>query len=302
MSARLRQLRREDHKLANRLGTRHSVVREVDRALDFREHSGVDSCLRERHAGILAVVVQPHRKHLGVERDQGADERFLIADHHHLADERIRPDRVLECGRSDVLAAGRHDDLLLAAGDGQETVSVEVADVAGLEPALIIERLRGRLRVLPVLLEDVHALDLDLAVVDHPNRDTGERGADSADLRLGGEVHGRRGGRLCEAVALQDHNAEAVEEVPEVFAERCGTGDRVLDVAAHRRPQLAVDQTIEQGELDFRHEWDGLADSQGLRVLDGEVRGRTEDLALAPCFSLLLRGVVHLLEHAGNRE
>ena len=56
----------------------------------------------------------------------------------------------------DVLAAGRHDDLLLASGDREEALVVETADVAGLEP-VAVERRGGRLGIAPVLLEDVDA-------------------------------------------------------------------------------------------------------------------------------------------------
>ena len=75
--------------------------------------------------------------------------------------------------------------------------------------------LGGRLGVVPVLLEDVDALDLDLAVVGDPDADAGQRGADGADLGLVGEVDRRGRGGLGEAVALEDHDAEAAEEVAE---------------------------------------------------------------------------------------
>ena len=77
---------------------------------------------------------------------------------------------ILERGGRDVLAAGRDDDLLLAAGDREEAVGVERAEVAGAEPAVVERRCR-RLGVLPVLLEDVDALHLDLAVVGEPQVD-----------------------------------------------------------------------------------------------------------------------------------
>ena len=80
----------------------------------------------------------------------------------------------------------------------------------------------------------------------------GKRGADGADLRLRREVHRRGRRRLGEAVALEDGDAEAVEEVPEAGAERRRTRDRVLDVAAHGRAELAVDEPVEQRELDLR--------------------------------------------------
>ena len=46
----------------------------------------------------------------------------------------LRADRVFERGGGDVLATGRHDDLLLAAVIVRKPSSSIVADVSGLEP------------------------------------------------------------------------------------------------------------------------------------------------------------------------
>ena len=130
----------------------------------------------------------------------------------------------------------------------------------------------------------------------------GMRGADRADLRLARQVHRRGGGGLGEAVALEDRDAEAVEEVAEPGSERGRARDRVGDVAAHGGAELAVDQPVEQRELDLRAERDLLALLLQPRVLDGGVRGGAEDLALAAGLGLLLGRVVHLLEHARHGE
>ena len=47
---------------------------------------------------------------------------------------------VLEVLRRDVLAAGGDDDVLLAVGDHEEAVVVDVPDVAGVHEALVVER------------------------------------------------------------------------------------------------------------------------------------------------------------------
>ena len=54
----------------------------------------------------------------------------------HWSTSGVRADPVLEDGRGDVLAAGGHEDLLLAAGDPDEALVVDLADVAGVEPAV----------------------------------------------------------------------------------------------------------------------------------------------------------------------
>jgi hypothetical protein len=82
-----------------------------------------------------------------------------------------------------------------------------------------VERFGGGLWVVPVLPEHVDALDLDLTVIGEPDSDARESGTDGPDLRFVSEVDGRGCGGLGEAVALQDHDAEAVEEVAEAGAE-----------------------------------------------------------------------------------
>ena len=60
-------------------------------------------------------------------------------------------------------------------------VVVELAEVAGVEPAVGVERLGGGLLVVPVAGEDDVARDQDLAVVGDPDGHAGQRPADRAD-------------------------------------------------------------------------------------------------------------------------
>ena len=79
----------------------------------------------------LPCLRLPRPERLGVDGDEHPDERPPVADHHALRDQRVHPHPVLEHGGRDVLAARGDDDLLLPAGDGQEALVVELADVAG---------------------------------------------------------------------------------------------------------------------------------------------------------------------------
>ena len=130
----------------------------------------------------LAVALLPAVEGLGVDGDQRADERLRVADHHRLADQRVGPQLILEHRGGDVLAARGDDDLLLAAGDRQEAVLVDRAEVAGLEPA-VLEGLGGGLLVVPVAVEHHAAAHQQLAVVGDAHAVAGQQLSDRADLR-----------------------------------------------------------------------------------------------------------------------
>src|SRR6202000_283316 len=111
-----------------------------------------------------AVLFGVGDRFFGVEGDQRDEVRTTVADHDALGDQLVLADLRLEVRRGDVLAARGDDDVLFAAGDLDEAFGVDLADVAGVEAAGD-DRLGRRLGVLVVPLEDVRALDQDLAVV-----------------------------------------------------------------------------------------------------------------------------------------
>ena len=146
-------------------------------------------------------------------------------------------DLALEVGRRDVLAAGGDDDVLFAAGDRDEAVGVDRAEVAGVEPA-VDDRLPGRLVVLVVALEDVGALDQDLAVLGDLDLAAREGFADRADLEVVGRGDRRRGRRLGHPPALEHEHPGGVEEAQDVGADRRRAGDREAQLAAEEAADL----------------------------------------------------------------
>jgi hypothetical protein len=83
----------------------------------------------------LSISGAPRRRRALADGDQRSDVRSPVADDERLRDERMRLERVLEVLRRDVLPARGDEDVLLAVGDREEAVLVEVADVAGAQPA-----------------------------------------------------------------------------------------------------------------------------------------------------------------------
>src|SRR6185295_19559743 len=109
------------------------------------------------------------------------------------------------------------------------------AQIAGVEPTLL-QRLLGRRLVLVVALEDVRALDQDLAVVGDLHLDALLGLADRAEAELARvrAVDRRAGGRLGHPVALHYRHAAGVEELEDLRRDRRRAGDALADVLAEQ--------------------------------------------------------------------
>src|SRR5690606_10266853 len=126
-----------------------------------------------------------------------------------------------------------------------------------------------------IALHDVRAVDDDFAVdlfarhrrVDD-DADAGDRLADASDLAIAGEVRGRDGARLGEAVALVDHDAEAVDELADLLRKGSGARERVLQATAEAGANLGEDELVGEAE---RHR---LEQAEGLPI--ALLRGRAQ--------------------------
>ena len=148
--------------------------------VEHREDLRVRSQFLDRFEG-HALVLGPLLKTLGARRDQHHQVGAAVADDDRVVDQ----GRTFEFGLDglwcDVLAAGGDDDVLLAVGDADEAVVVDLGDVAGEEEAVAVKDLRGLVREVPVALHDRRALDAELAVVGDLDLDVGDRPADGAE-------------------------------------------------------------------------------------------------------------------------
>src|SRR6476661_285497 len=225
----------EDGELLDRLPPVEAGVEPVDVALHERprlrrgHHLGVGPALEADGRG-------PRGHGVRVERDEGRRVVVAGAVDEELADERAQPlEARLDLGRRDVLAAGGLEDVLLAVGDVEEAALVDAPDVAGVEPAVLGQHLGGRLGVVVVAAHDAGALDEDLTVlVGDADLRAGQRPAHRAVLVravLGG-VHRRARGRLGQAVALLDEQADRPEPARDVRVERRGSADHEADPPA----------------------------------------------------------------------
>ena len=142
-------------------------------------------------------------------RDQ-ADEGMPLADQHHLLERGVVEQRRLGLLGRELLPVGEHDDVLAAAADVQSTL-LDLDQVAGAEPAVGREHLRGGLGIAPVALHHRGASHLQLALRGQAPLEPIQGGAYRRGivvvLAVGGDD--RRG--LGHAVALDDRQAQPDE-------------------------------------------------------------------------------------------
>ena len=123
--------------------------------------------------------------------------------------------------------------------------SLPARHVAGVQPALGVDRLARRLVVPEVAAEDDVAADQDLAVVGELHLDAGIRHADRADRRVVARLHRRRAGRLGQAVGLADRHAEHAEE-PAGCRARSARPDEIATRQRRRPTKLSSARRIMQ--------------------------------------------------------
>src|ERR1700678_4094557 len=111
-------------------------------------------------------LVKRERDRAGFQLDEGLRRLAAIvvgnSDNAHFLDRGVLIDGLLDVARIDVEAAAEQH-VLGSVDDENEAVLVHVADVAGAEESVRRHRLRGLLRLFPVSLHHVRALDADFA-------------------------------------------------------------------------------------------------------------------------------------------
>src|SRR4029077_19155422 len=160
LALRLREVLFQQGEVLDRLPVADVLVHAVDGLLDVRAQPRLVEAL------LLSGLPVRHdqRRHVGP----------ALADDHRALDQRVAHQPELERLRRDVLPDRRLEERLLAVGDVQEAFRVDLADVAGGDPA-VLQGLGSGLGVLVVTQHVARALDQDLAVVRDLQLDSRER-------------------------------------------------------------------------------------------------------------------------------
>ena len=122
------------------------------------------------------------------------------------------------------LPGGGDDQLLLAVDDREEAVVVEGADVAGVQPAVVVDQRAGGLLLQVVAGGVDRAADQDLAVLAELDLHARVGAADGAELEPAGSVGGDGTAGLGHAVDVVHLEAEPGHELRDVERHRGGGG------------------------------------------------------------------------------
>src|SRR5579863_9604931 len=93
----------------------------------------------------------------GIGDDQSGDEFAFVAYHYGVQDEAARLEGVFDGLWGDEFAGGGFDQVFFAVGDEEIVVFVEIADVAGAEPAVGAQDFAGGFGAFVVALHDARA-------------------------------------------------------------------------------------------------------------------------------------------------
>src|SRR5579862_6872188 len=130
-----------------------------------------------------------------------------------------------------VHAFASYDDILLASLEVEVAFGVELADVAGVKPALLVEH-RLQLLSLPIAGGYIGAAHQDFAARVKLHLAAFEHLADRAAAGAEGMVQRNQRGRLGGTVGLNQKEAEATPECCRLRVERRATGDEGPELPA----------------------------------------------------------------------
>ena len=212
----------------------------VDVCLDARP----ELCALVKRARIFAIGCGPCGARLCIDRDECAQVLAAVTDDDGFVDQRMVLHGTFEVLRRDVLATRGDDDVFLTAGDVQEAVIVEGAQVTGIQPP-VNECLGSDLGLFVVAHEDVRALDQDLIVVGDFDFHPRQRRTDATEAVFVWCVEARRTRVLRLSVDLEHDDVQMREKLQHLACDRRGAGDANPRVAhADRRLELRENQLV----------------------------------------------------------
>src|SRR5437660_1376066 len=296
----------QDLELLDLLHAGELLVGPVHTLLEGRDHRLLPGQLLDGLA-LQAVLAREAGHGVRVERDQRHVVGPRVPDRNRLPDQRAGGLQLgLDVGRRHVLAGRVDDQLLLAVDDLQEAVLIELADVAGQQEAVLVERLLGLLGLVAVALHHHAAADEHLAVVRELDLDSRSRRAHGPDLDVLGAVAGAGAAGLGHPPQLRERKPDRVEELDHLARGGCSADVERLDlVEPEARADLREHLLVELLELLAQVVGNLLPGLLEPYLLQAHLEGVLGEL-LALLVLLGLHAGLHrrleLLEDPGHRE
>lgn len=231
------------------------------------EHEPADTFV-DREPGVDLLHKGPHGILVG---DDGTVGIYLGCDTVVLAvgdgihDTHDAVELLLDLLRRDVLAVREDDEVLHTSREVYEASEVYIAQITGMESAVLVEQLRSQLGIVIVSGGYVIALETYLAVYDL-YLVTVQHAAQRADAVMSSVVYGCHGGALGDTVALVYLDADIMEEPDDLRVECSSTADYETESAAEYLFD-AGEQSVRDIDMELKEYPADVADDGKLSLL-----------------------------------
>src|SRR5579883_1772509 len=241
------ELLAQDEEAADLRAGQHRVARELaidrlDMAADEVVNLGLGRELAIARIG-EALPLGPVADGAEIDVDEDSGIVAAMAEGHRLADRGEELELVLEIFGREERAVGEAADILGAVDDLELAALVEIAGIAGMDPAVRRLRLARRLGVLVVLLEHAGAAEHHLARLAHLELDAGDRPPHGIGPHLAVRLDGDEDRGLGRAVELFDVDAERAVEHEGVRPDRLAC---VIGEADAAHPEGVLERPVDE--------------------------------------------------------
>src|SRR5690606_20320476 len=137
---------------------------------------------------------------------------LIVTDDHDLRDKSVGANLILQLRWSDILAACSDQNLLLTTGDGQVTILIQMADIAGVEPA-VNEFFCGLVGQIQITFEDTDPAGQNLPIVCNADATPRSGKSHGADTRLAWTIHRDWGCCFGQTITFFNVDPNAAEEM-----------------------------------------------------------------------------------------
>src|ERR1051325_4925801 len=181
-----------------------------------------------------------------IRHDQRGWKLATVADNNDLIHKARSFDELLDWLRRNVFAAGSFQQLLLAIGNCQVPICVEVSDISGFEPTIIGHYRASLFRLVPIALHHVRTACFNLTVGSNANFDIANRFTGSANANVVELARGNYGRSFSQPVPLYDRQTSTQKCQGDIISQRRAARHQYANASTHRFAQLFVNQDVAQ--------------------------------------------------------